>query len=227
MTYAAKYLLWGGLALVSTPGCGPAQEAKSSPTWEADVYPILQGRCLHCHGETADRDGNGGRFDFYDFGECGELKLEDTTDTAVQKAKLFSVFLEKPEDGSRVYMPPAPASVLEDWETETLLNFAKKAARGSRSGSRNRDPRIIITSKLPNEVGDELKVSYRFEDTDGDPVIGVLKLGDAKVDLLKFSGQVTITGITGNSGDTLTLSADLCDGWEKVTVDDLGEVEKQ
>ena len=35
-----RFRLWGGLGLA---GCAP------SPTWHADVAPIVEGRCVNCH----------------------------------------------------------------------------------------------------------------------------------------------------------------------------------
>ena len=213
-------------------GCG-GNVAPASPTWEADVYPILQGQCLHCHGSTWETNG-GGRYDFYDLSKCGEMGFADPNVRFSTSPGILLTSLEPQDDGEgrsyRSFMPPQPASVLEDWELQTIKNWSKvskEKQRGSRSPSRNSDPKIIITSKYPDKVGDELKVSYRFADEDGDPVIGVLKFGDAKVvDLLKFSGQVTLSGFTAQSGDTLKLSAVLCDGWEQVTVD-IKDLEKE
>ena len=215
----------GGVLLLLTgvAACEGPPVAKSNPTWEADVYPILQGQCLHCHGDTADKNGKGSRFDFYDFSNCGDILIPGKKKTAVDNNLVaIAGFVEG--GGSRAFMPPAPASVLADWEVQTLKNFLSKKTRGTRRN--NRDPKIIITSDLPANVGDELKVSYRFEDADGNPVIGVLRLGDAKVDLLKNSGEVTITDITGNSGDKLTLTVEICDGWTKVS-EERGEIERR
>lgn len=217
------------MAVVS--GCeGPI--AKENPTWEADVYPILRGQCLHCHGETANENGKtqratkGYRFDLINLDACrAEIAAA---------AKMSSQFLpggfgasSASDNGKRPRMPPPPATPLEDWEVQTLKNWEKEEGflLGKHPGG-NQKPKIIITSEYPDKVGDELKVSYRFEDADGDPVIGVLKFGDAKVDLLKFSGQVTLTGFTAASGDTLTLSAELCDGWDSEPVD-IKDIEKE
>jgi hypothetical protein len=236
-----------GLALLAAglAACGSPPVAKSNPTWEADVYPILQGQCLHCHGQ--DHDSNGQtvtRFDFFDLSKCGDISFVDKAPSiSVNATSLKNVLFPDPDkdaDTNKVtavarslLMPPPPATSLEDWQITTIKNWVKITDKEKRRGSRGKDnennhkPKIIITSKLPNDVGDALKVSYRFEDTDGDPVIGVLKLGDAKVDLLKYSGEVTLMGISGSSGDKLTLSAEICDGWQPATQNNLGEIKRQ
>lgn len=234
----------GGFALLfaSVAACEAPPVAKSNPTWEADVYPILQGQCLHCHGQDHNAKGQSvTRFDFFDLSKCSDVSFADKAPTIAASVEQIRQFVapnpEPDPDTNKVVpilrkdlMPPVPASLLEDWQIATIKNWAnikdKEKRRGTRPDSKNHNPKIIITSKLPDDVGDELKVSYRFEDTDGDPVIGVLRLGDAKVDLLKNSGEVTITGITGNSGKKLTLSADLCDGWKKVS-QNVGEIQRQ
>jgi len=223
----------GGLALLAAgfAACGSPPVAKSNPTWEADVYPILQGQCLHCHGQDHESKGQSvTRFDFFDLSNCTDLSFVDKAPTiSANHSQIKTLIVPSPDLLRKDLMPPIPASSLEDWQIETIKNWAKITDKEKRRGSRSRNhnPKIIITSKLPNDVGDELKVSYRFEDTDGDPVIGVLKLGDAKVDLLKFSGEVTIKGITGSKGDNLTLSAEMCDGWKKASQDNLGEIKRQ
>lgn len=228
MSYVMKSTFIAAIVAASVGGCGE-QVAPANPTWEADVYPIVQGQCLHCHGDEADDKGNGFRFDFRDLDKCGDLGLSKAPNFTAPSLWLGSLV----GDGSaRARMPPTPANTIEDWQYQTLKNYdkryrdsaTKEKTRGTRTG--NHKPKIIITSQYPDKVGDELKVSYRFEDTDGDPVIGVLKFGDAKVDLLKFSGQVTLSGFTAQSGDTLTLTADICDGWGRVTTD-LKDIEKE
>ncbi|MDX2021540.1 MAG: hypothetical protein SF187_14955 [Deltaproteobacteria bacterium] len=242
MTNQTTKLFVAGALLTLTASCEGPPPVKSQPTWEADVYPILQGQCLNCHGSEADRYGAGTRFDFFNLDNCSEVEFKQKPTIQAFPSYALAILTDvtpqqevkddKPVGpAERPKMPPLPASLIEDWQVETLKNWAKyetkdkEKARGSR-GNRNRDPKIIITSQYPDKVGDELKVSYRFEDTDGDPVIGVLKFGDAKVDLLKLSGQVTLSGFTAQSGDTLTLTADICDGWGRVTTD-LKDIEKE
>lgn len=237
MKTAKTFTTTASLLATLVVGCAEPIPPKN-PTWEADVYPIVQGQCLHCHGGEAADKGNGFRFDFRDgftdVDKCGDLGFNNPP--VFMAVGNWKGAIEPQDPSPRATMPPAPASLLEDWQIQTLKNYAKfyassatnkKNSHGKRSDAVNRKPKILITSKLPDKVGEELKVSYRFEDTDGDPVIGVLRLGDAKVDLLKFSGEVTIPGITGTSGDTLTLTADICDGWDKVTDEDLGKVERE
>ena len=221
-------------------GCG-GQAAPSKPTWEAEVFPILQGRCLGCHGSTAASTGGGSfRFDFFDTSKCGkDFDFAGSAGFGLRQTILADVVPQEVTEGDKVKktfrprMPPAPANLLEDWEVQTLRNWAKYAdkdkekARGG-EGRRNRDPKIRITSELPSSVGDSLNVSYVIEDADDDPVIGILRLGDKEIELNgQRGGEVTFEDIGGDSGDELTISADLCDGWERVNVEDLGTVEKE
>jgi hypothetical protein len=228
MTRAVKRIV-GVVSVLSGIGCG-GNVAPRSPTWEADVYPILQGQCLHCHGSTWEKNG-GGRYDFFDLSKCSDVEFtvaDGGVPTFSVSPQSILAFVE-PQDSGRPYMPPAPASLLEDWELETLRNWSKQSDKEKRRGVRgggNRKPKIVVTSEYPEKVGDELKVSYRFEDSDGDPVIGVLKFGEAKVNLLKFSDEVTLSGFNAQSGDTLKLSAQICDGWDSVSLD-IKEIEKE
>ena len=43
-----------GLGLGLASGCAPPT-VPQRPSWDVDVFPILQGSCNHCHGETVGR----------------------------------------------------------------------------------------------------------------------------------------------------------------------------
>lgn len=240
-----QHRVLGGLLLagLGLGACGSPPTAPRNPTWEADVYPILQGQCLHCHANSFLEAGGGYRFEFFDGEKCGD----DLKASASSAWGLGGVILKavKPQTGgARAFMPPVPASTLEDWQVETLERWVKRledavgeedpgvsaerieALRGERKNNRN--PRIRITSKLPEKVGNSLRVSFVVEDSDGDPVIGQLRLGEAKADITGAgAGTVSLENITGNAGDELTFTAELCDGWARVTRGNLGKVEKE
>lgn len=244
MNMNKRNTLLSGLTCWLMGACGSPPAAPNNPTWEADVYPILQGQCLHCHGATAKDNGLGLRFDFFDGGKCGDdLTVPSAAWTDVYRARIPATVepqtLKDSEDDDRILkryrpiMPPSPASLLEPWQVQTLRRWAEiedtEEARGERLN--NRRPRIRITS-LPATVGESLEVSYVIEDRDGDPVFGKLTLNGSETPKVvnldgTGSGNVKFEQVQADRGDELTLSAVLCDGWQRVSFSDLGKVEKE
>ncbi len=232
----------GSVTLLLLGACsGPVTPDK--PTWEADIYPILQGQCLNCHGATSNKTGPAFRFDFFDLDKCKDigppppdLELDTPNGWTWRGAIADDVKPQLRTNEGRVVetfrprMPPAPASLLEDWQVETIAKWSKRSkedARGKRPSNRNRLPTIRITSELPESTDSELTVSFVVEDGDDDPVIGLLKIGDQSHYINSAGLGEHTFDLSGESNGELTITANLCDGWEQQPFDDLGKVEKE
>ena len=189
------------------------------PTW-ANVEPILRAQCSHCHGATARRTGSVGaaiyRLDFYDMteGVCGEAAqaMDPGVGMARSWAPLIAKAITTASGGDRPRMPPAPAPVLADWERRTLMRWADQPfpPRGDPQTG-NRMPNLKLTA--PKLANTRLSLTALVQDPDGEPVVGVLKVGNI---ILKMdhAGAYTTTLETGAwPAGRYPVLAVLCDGW--------------
>lgn len=218
LAFAATLSLAGG-------ACSPP-EAVKDPTW-ADVYPILQGQCLNCHGSTAAADGGGYRFDFLDAVSTCKQQPDDDLPLGLVPApsfmaarKLIRADVVPFAEGLRPKMPPEPARLLEGWQLDTLKNFiAKLDALPAESAVQTglgplpadaRSPQIKMTFA---RLGDEVTVSYVVDDENADPVIGKLRVGTSPSQSIGASGRgqavFKLTGVVTPA----SIEARLCDGW--------------
>lgn len=215
------------LLLFATMGAacsGP--EAVENPTW-ADVYPILQGQCLHCHGTSAERDGGSYRFDFLNaLVTCKQEPADDLGQgfapapsfMASRRQILADILPAAP--GLRPKMPPEPASELEDWQRKTLENFVAKIDVAPPA-----DAVAVALGPLPAEarspeialdfvrIGTRLTVNYVVSDQNADPVIGELSVGDGLFHKIDGSGRGAVTFDPVPASGPLAIRARLCDGW--------------
>jgi hypothetical protein len=208
---------FAGIASVVS-ACSPPG-AVQNPTWAEDIYPIVQGQCLHCHGGTADKDGGTRRLDMVDF----ETDVcEDLGVGIGSYARLIQGVIDYEELAKGPTMPPAPARPLEDWQSETIRNWAKgdpdkkipKFALGKPTN--NHSPVITVETKVS---GSKLTLSYVASDSDGDPVLGEIKVGDNLSHRFSSTGSGRVNfELAGESGK-LQITARLCDGWKLVSLD--------
>lgn len=221
---AAGYLL---SAATLSGACRSSHAVPEQPTW-ADVEPIVRGSCTHCHGSNAKAAGSFAgstyRLDFYDMTDavCGEAAeaLRDSALAMTWAMKMASA-VTPPGSGWRPRMPPAPGTELADWERETIVRWARKPLRGA-PRPENRMPTVDLVG-VPETADRSLTVTAVVSDPDGEPVVGVLRVGDTRL-LMDRSGSFAATLDTSSwSIGTHALSATLCDGWNNVTVD-LGSV---
>jgi hypothetical protein len=204
------------VALALGAGCEGPPPVPTNPTW-ADVSPILQGQCNHCHGSTARTTGSLGaavyRFDFFDVTDavCGEAAAAmELPALAAASAGLIADDVT-PTVGRRPKMPPAPASVLSDWERETLQRWADAPIKGPPPPGNTR-PRIRI-NRLPATATSELSFVATTEDPDNDSVVGVIRLGNLMIKM-DHPGTFSVRfNLAGMPSGTQRLSAVLCDGW--------------
>jgi hypothetical protein len=210
--------------LAVAAGCQSPPEVPLHPTW-ADVQPILNGECNHCHGATAAKTGALGpavyRFDFYDMSDeaCGDASSAvDVPALAAASAGRMVAALS----GSPPRMPPAPARPLYDWERDTILRWAEQPIKGPAPPGNHR-PRIRVNN-LPAAVSKNLSFIATIEDTDGDPVIGVLRLGELSYRMGHPGSFAVNFDMTGVLRGPHRLTAVLCDGWYNATID-LGPID--
>ncbi len=214
-----------GLMAVGLLNACSAPEPIADPTW-SDVYPILQGQCLHCHGSTASADGGGFRFDFLNAAlTCQDAPGDDLAsgytpppNFVASRRQIQSVINPGPM-GLRAKMPPEPARLLEDWQKQTLENFIVKLDAVGVEAAKSvlvqppdaRSPRIEVTfARLNND----LHVDYTVLDDNGDPVIGQLRVGGGLPHRIEAAGRgqarFDLSGVVGSPGQ---ITARLCDGW--------------
>jgi hypothetical protein len=199
-------------------GCA-APSAPERPTW-ADVEPIVRGHCTHCHGATAAQTARAGdevyRLDFYEVTEevCGDAaRALDAPPMAHAFAALVGAAVAPPEPGARARMPPPPAPALDDWERDTLVRWAREPVRGLPEGG-NALPQLTVPDETAYVVGDRFDATVVAADPDGEPVVGVLSIGDLA---LRLDGPGSFrVGVDTSAWETgrYAASACLCDGWD-------------
>jgi hypothetical protein len=199
--------------------CQGTPEAPAHPTW-ADVQPILEGNCNHCHGATAAVTGSKGpavyRFDFFDMNDdvCGDASKAMTTQAL---AAASAALMKSDLGGGRPKMPPAPASPLHDWERETILRWVTQPVKGPPPGA-NRRPRIRVTN-LPATVSTRLQFFAVVDDPDGDSVVGLVSFGGATFGMDHPGSFAVDIDMTQVPNGMQRLTATLCDGWASTTYD--------
>lgn len=180
-------------------GCAP-EDVPNNPSWDQDVYPIIQGSCGHCHGATV-RQVPGSATSRFDV--CSSeamaaagipLPVTGSLFGAATAGPLLWISQIVPAKGkTRPLMPPPPAAPLSDYEREVLLKWVKRAgaitpAAGQPHPScakqtRNREPKAVLVSQAVNEEN-ELVVTVDTSDPDGDQVLGKVTVGGADKPIL-------------------------------------------
>ncbi len=200
----------------SLSACAP-QEAPENPTW-ADVEPLLRAQCSHCHGPTARTTGAGIRFDFFDTtsSHCGEAATAlASVGSARLQADMIATAITTTDPDVRPSMPPIPAPYLKEYEWRTILRWTANPVQGDKPAA-NRPPRIDV-SGIATSVGEILEVNVVIDDPDGEPVVGVLKVGDV-IGVMDRAGSFSARFDTSAwSAGTVTVSAVLCDAWSQVS----------
>jgi hypothetical protein len=216
---ANRYAL---LTVTLLGACGGPPAVPEHPTW-SDVEPILRGQCTHCHGPTAAVTGANGavvyRLDFFDMsdGSCGEAAAAMGLNAPLAKA-FASSMKDSVEsvNGNRPRMPPAPAPLLSDWEREVIDRWTRSPTieKGPIPWT-NRMPRLQVLN-FPTSADRDVKFSVILSDPDGDPVIGVIKAGDARINLDRAGAFSVALDATAWAKGRQTLTAVLCDGWNNL-----------
>ena len=203
-------------------GCGP--EPPEHPTW-VDVQPILRAECSGCHGASAATNGSGFRFDFYDMTDSPEMpnpcgaaaSVLSGTSLARAQANKIATAITTTDPNVRPSMPPLPAPYLTDNQWLTILRWTANPIKGDKPPG-NRAPQISVdgTSLSADQT---LEVNVVVSDPDGDPVVGLLKVGD-HVGKMDRAGAFSARFDTSSwPAGAIAMSATLCDGWSVVSAD--------
>lgn len=204
---------------VGGAACG-TDDPPENPTW-ADVEPILRAECTGCHGSSANVTGGGYRFDFYDMTQadpCGDAAavLADVSLARAQADKIAKA-ITTTDPNVRPIMPPLPAPYLSDKEWVTILRWTANPIKGDMP-LRDRAPRISVNG-TSTTADQKLDVNIVVDDPEGEPVVGVVKIGD-RVGNMDRSGAFSTSYDTSSwPAGTVKMSAVLCDGWSQVSVD--------
>jgi len=202
---------------VSTAACD-APKAPDHPTW-AEVRPILAGQCLHCHGSTHDDNGGGFRFDFYDMTEetCGDAAQGLGANYPLAKAHAPRIINALSGDAGtgRPLMPPPPAPYIEDWQWQTLQRWWEDGAPKGALPAANQ-PATLSLSQNASVVDAAWQVRALVQDPDGDPVVGVLKVGGLTLPMDRPGSFATTVDTSKWPAAMYPVTATLCDGWSKV-----------
>ena len=207
-----------GLGLAS---CAPPA-VPQRPSWDEDVFPILQGSCNHCHGETVGncRPSRLARLDICDptpFADAGitgpRIRRGQAGGRAVPRA-ISSRWRER----TRANMPPPPAAELSDYERDVLLKWGASNRHATSATSRAATASPTCGSSTTVWDGNDLKLTVEVWDPDQDQVLGKVTVGAASA-VIVASGrrEVVVTG--ANENDRITVL--LHDGYVSRTIDNL------
>ena len=210
-----------GAAIGLPAACG-APLPPPEPTW-ADVEPILRANCNHCHGATAEHTGSAGgvmyRFDFYDLDPaiCGEAATAMPAGAAgapLPLGRSWATLMKSAltaTEGTRPRMPPAPAATLSGWQRETLVRWADQLAPRGKPPEDNKPATIQLSLEKPR--GDRLSLHGQLQDPDGEPVLGVVRVGTTELRLDRSGAFRREIDVGGWADGSYPVSAVLCDGW--------------
>ncbi len=155
--------------------CAP--DVPSTPSYQADVQPILAASCIRCHGVPA-------------IGGAPEsLRLDTYADLAgIGAASFRGSIVARVSDEAR---PMPPRFPLGDWEIDVLQRWVDTG--GGRGDPRpdNHPPTATLVTR------DAGVLTIDVEDADGDVVGGAL-LVDGVVVGPVASGRTTVTAPAGN-----------------------------
>lgn len=222
-----KVLSWLPIVAFAVGGACSPPDAATDPTW-ADVYPILQGQCLHCHGSTAAKDGGNYRFDLLDASSvCKQEEADDLVaglsppSSFYAARRLILADITPYAAGFRPKMPPEPGRALEGWQAETLERFVAKLdalpfteAMTAGLGPLPADARSPTISASYARNGNTLVVDYVVEDENADAVVGQLRVGQGLRSPIEGSGRGQARFDLGGTTGPWPIDARLCDGWD-------------
>jgi hypothetical protein len=213
--------LWPALVTLAAlaGACGP-HVPPTRPSWDQDVFPLLQGTCNHCHGATVGTGpGPVSRLDLCDlasfkargFGSSYALDVGFLFGGEALGANMRN-YVRPSDAGARPLMPPPPAAPLTDYQYRLLETWIGYGAPDCRKQVGNHLPRATVVAP-PKQEGDKLMVEVEVVDPDGDQVLGKVKVGGVERDI-SGTGRRRLD-VTGASAQD-AVSFDLYDGYQAV-----------
>jgi len=107
-------------------GCNLEPSVPGSPTYEADVKPILEARCIRCHGYPQLVGATPMvRFDVYDC--SGDAGVPGCAVGAKVAAPLMKSRIQLGKNDP-LHMPPKPAAPLSQYQIDTIAKWADSGA---------------------------------------------------------------------------------------------------
>lgn len=153
------------LAVAALGAC--AEPVPDAPTWFGDVQPILVANCARCHGAIpAAPEIAGFRLDRYVADDADRLDAYDYRESIVASAV------------ARLAPAMPPRGSLSDRQREILERWVRAdAPKGTRA---NALPTALLVSSAgpPPQVDQELALTFRANDDDGDGLIVALRVRD-------------------------------------------------
>ncbi len=187
------------LIALAVLGCAPA--APDTPTYLADVRPILAANCIRCHGSPA-RGGAPTTFRLDTYLDDGEIK------GALSMSEFIAARTADLED-----MPPRGAS-LSGRQKEILDAWRSEPELGARPGNRPPAVTAVATAGADELVTLDLDVS----DPDGDLVHGTVTSGEALIGKLRAGRQTLVWDTSVLAAGSHPLTATIDDGSGPVAV---------
>lgn len=181
--------------------CAPS--VPDEPSFQEHVAPILAANCLRCHGYPA----IGGAPEDIRLDSFEDLPLsDDPADTITGAGSLASSIADRVSSSDA---PMPPRFGLDDYQIETLVNWAKTGTRGAPRPN-NQPP--VVSATLNGLI-----VSVRVDDPDDSIVAGQLRLegpvgnrfvGLVRTGTLRFEMDPALVAMAG----TYRLVASVDDG---------------
>jgi hypothetical protein len=203
-TKAAFFMV---VAMGLAAGCAPPT-VPNRPSWDQDVFPILQGSCGHCHGETVGRLPSQplSRLDICNTQVFADAGIPLAVTAAQVWGAQFNQYLLPVMGSPRPKMPPPPAAELSDYERDVLLKWgADGSGDKCNKQGRNREPDMRVIGE-PRWDGNDVTIVVEVWDPDKDQVLGKVSVGMATA-IIPSAGrrEVTVTGANRNDPITVLL----------------------
>lgn len=182
-------------AMLGLASC--ADPVPETPTWFADVQPILTANCARCHGATPETAQIADfRLDRYVRDDANTLDAYDYRDSIVARA----VALQAPVMPPRGELSDRQRAILDAW----VLAGAPKGTRPNQRPTAT----LVAPDPLPAQVDQELAVTIETDDADGDGLMVSLAARDLTtgemwvVPVVLGGGMHDVTVDTGQMAST-------------------------
>jgi hypothetical protein len=211
------------ITILCFAACAPSVPA--TPSYQQDVAPILAANCIRCHGVPV-LGGAPADFRLDAFGDYERPARNSIDLDTVSGAAKYSLIIAQRVDSSDAPMPPR--FPIDDYQIETLQNWADAGAPRGAPNQGNRAPTAAVTTvqQAIEEDGVEIRVRYLIDltvtDADADLVGGGLlaRQGATVLPLgLVHSGPNRVAWETTNIvPGTFAIDAVLDDGAAETTI---------